>query len=662
MQLLRDQTAKLQTSVQYVPDAAIIKQKLKRQDTPPFLTWAWLTSDIDKNVRPERVAAENLFAIMEDIDRNLKSRNEICYTRAMEVTLNEWEDRVSNSRLVPRSPSPFGEPSSPLRSIGDLLSEDAVLRVQQSEMYTAIDELATNAKNFVGLFIPCRFQHAVSKKIWGSLSLLLKSATSNFDEDESLKQGYLVRPLDPDFMEEHKIDHPLLTIQDCTTCRDGHIHKSVHDAVHHLKRVHFKYESSLSQLAHLQTTSRHWVRTENQVRNELTNKFQLRLLRICLKYLKVLYARAEKIYSGVSHEGEVDTARYQLPNDLVDCFEATVLFIMIAATSIIAIEEDMRGWQHVPGNSLEEIKTPTLEYALERLAELGQAAQASMTRAEKTLALSDQETNTVSMGAASPELLVSVLVQNLQKRRLLETVDMDVNQLYQKYTSKLQYQINQFPRKRLLRDIHALQEELVVVQHVNTWQQQTFENMIKVLDPQSFQKPTPSRAIMFVSESECLKVGVQLLQSQAVELEALEHRTQYLREQLKQSVEILEEDHGKAILVFTMITTIFLPLSFATSFFGMNTSDIRNTNRSQTFFWAIAIPVTAGIVFSAVLLAYHGDKLYDAVVQVVHEIREKRAMTSEPLLEFRNAWDKSLPVYKVPWKARRRSAFGFKNA
>lgn len=238
-------------------------------------------------------------------------------------------------------------------------------------------------------------------------------------------------------MEEHKIDHPLLTIQDCTACRDGHIHKSVHDAVNHLKRVHFKYESSLSQLAHLQTTSRHWVRTENQVRNELTNKFQLRLLRICLNYLKVLYARAEKIYSGVSHEGEADTARYQLPNDLVDCFEATVLFIMIAATSIIAIEEDMRGWQHVPGNSLEEIKTPTLEYALERLAELGQAAQASMTRAEKTLALSDQEINTVSMGAASPELLVSVLVQNLQKQRLLETVDMDVNQLYQKYTSKL---------------------------------------------------------------------------------------------------------------------------------------------------------------------------------------------------------------------------------
>jgi Mg2+ and Co2+ transporter CorA len=65
---------------------------------------------------------------------------------------------------------------------------------------------------------------------------------------------------------------------------------------------------------------------------------------------------------------------------------------------------------------------------------------------------------------------------------------------------------------------------------------------------------------MFPSEAENLNAGLKTLQSKVVELTALETRTQFLREQLKQSVEILEEDHGKAILVFTMITTIFLPL------------------------------------------------------------------------------------------------------
>jgi Mg2+ and Co2+ transporter CorA len=131
----------------------------------------------------------------------------------------------------------------------------------------------------------------------------------------------------------------------------------------------------------------------------------------------------------------------------------------------------------------------------------------------------------------------------------------------QELTSDQQYQINQFPRKRQLRDIHALQEELSVVQSVNSWQQQSFEKFRRVLDPKSFSDLVPqSRISMFPPEAECLDAGLKTLQSKATELDALEQRTQYLRQQLKQSVEILEADHGKAILVFTMITTIFLPL------------------------------------------------------------------------------------------------------
>lgn len=37
--------------------------------------------------------------------------------------------------------------------------------------------------------------------------------------------------------------------------------------------------------------------------------------------------------------------------------------------------------------------------------------------------------------------------------------------------------------------------------------------------------------------------------------------------------------------LFIIVTIIFLPLSFVSSFFGMNTSDIRNINDSQKVFW-----------------------------------------------------------------------------
>jgi len=111
-----------------------------------------------------------------------------------------------------------------------------------------------------------------------------------------------------------------------------------------------------------------------------------------------------------------------------------------------------------------------------------------------------------------------------------------------------------------------LQEELSVVQSVNMWQQKSLEGFLRILDHRSFDHPTPNRIAMSPSESGCLKAGLRNLQSQAVQLEALKNRTQYLREQLKQSVEILEEDHGKAILVFTLITTIFLPLQVSSAY------------------------------------------------------------------------------------------------
>jgi hypothetical protein len=55
-----------------------------------------------------------------------------------------------------------------------------------------------------------------------------------------------------------------------------------------------------------------------------------------------------------------------------------------------------------------------------------------------------------------------------------------------------------------------------------------------------------------------------------------------------------------AIYVFTIVTIIFLPLSTISSIFGMNTYDIRNSQKGQWIFWAFAIPVT-GVVLIASL-------------------------------------------------------------
>jgi hypothetical protein len=87
----------------------------------------------------------------------------------------------------------------------------------------------------------------------------------------------------------------------------------------------------------------------------------------------------------------------------------------------------------------------------------------------------------------------------------------------------------------------------------------------------------------------------------------------------------------------------------------MNTADIRNMDRGQGYFWAIAVPVTAGIVFAAVLLAYHGDKLYDAILQAIQQFTEHRSNSPAMVLrpERKRSWGQGLATHRRPWKTRR---------
>ena len=63
-------------------------------------------------------------------------------------------------------------------------------------------------------------------------------------------------------------------------------------------------------------------------------------------------------------------------------------------------------------------------------------------------------------------------------------------------------------------------------------------------------------------------------------------------------IEVRKESNSSAITIFTIVTVVFLPLSFITSYLGMNSVDIRNGTFHQTLFWAIALPSTAFLIFT----------------------------------------------------------------
>lgn len=57
-----------------------------------------------------------------------------------------------------------------------------------------------------------------------------------------------------------------------------------------------------------------------------------------------------------------------------------------------------------------------------------------------------------------------------------------------------------------------------------------------------------------------------------------------LAESLRHNIDVAEEGNSKVILVFTLVTIVFLPLSFVSSVFGMNTVDVRSMDSTQTLF------------------------------------------------------------------------------
>jgi Mg2+ and Co2+ transporter CorA len=61
---------------------------------------------------------------------------------------------------------------------------------------------------------------------------------------------------------------------------------------------------------------------------------------------------------------------------------------------------------------------------------------------------------------------------------------------------------------------------------------------------------------------------------------------------------IVADHQNKAILLFTGVTIVFLPLSFFTSYFGMNLEGLQNNDKTEAYFWKVC-----GTIGFAIMLA-----------------------------------------------------------
>jgi len=183
--------------------------------------------------------------------------------------------------------------------------------------------------------------------------------------------------------------------------------------------------------------------------------------------------------------------------------------------------------------------------------------------------------------------------------------------------------VSQYPRRRLLRSLKYVEEELVAIYRIMTEQHNLYAYFGRVVNPQSFRFTTEERKLMYELELDLINKCCFKSTQRLAALEQLIRRVLRLTDDTKTSVEINDDDHGKAILVFTIVTLVFLPLSFVSSFLGMNTADIRNQTSNQTLYWAIALPVTACVVVLALVIGYKYEAMRDSMDRYTGKVKRE---------------------------------------
>lgn len=192
---------------------------------------------------------------------------------------------------------------------------------------------------------------------------------------------------------------------------------------------------------------------------------------------------------------------------------------------------------------------------------------------------------------------------------------------YAGYLSHLQYRLHRAPSTRLVLDLVACLEELGIVISITEQQIETINELLAKI--RKYEEDHIEADLTATAEHDVPRLSSVLaptmevldkLQRELIDLRDLRDNTDRLVTRTIQLVNIRLEDHGKAILVFTVVTLIFLPLNFLSSYFGMNFRDIRDTNQTQWLFWPVALCVTAGVAGGSVFLAFSGRQWWERFV------------------------------------------------
>ncbi|KAL8813811.1 MAG: hypothetical protein Q9223_006928 [Gallowayella weberi] len=212
-----------------------------------------------------------------------------------------------------------------------------------------------------------------------------------------------------------------------------------------------------------------------------------------------------------------------------------------------------------------------------------------------------------SLEAVLPSDIVSLLVSKLSKD--VTNNSPDIFTTYYDFLRGLEQEVQRRPYSRTHQEaLSSFRQEITCILQVLQHQCNVVQQLQQSYDTGDVHMANsfgPRREGLILQE--CLFV----LEDRISNFNSLEQHARDLTSFNLLRIESSKDRQEAAIVVFTVVTIIFLPLSFVTSFFGMNTTDIRDTNYPQWIFWATALPLTIAVVAIALFVAQKMEPVKD---------------------------------------------------
>ncbi|KAL2277848.1 hypothetical protein FJTKL_15138 [Diaporthe vaccinii] len=473
------------------------------------------------------------------------------------------------------------------------------------------------------------YYHPLCERIWGSLDEMFRQITWSTTPSRDNLQC-VVRDFDrvmsvPADQPNDVSNTKKKRFADCEACRKNHVYNSPRDAVKHIHDVHFDCTAAEYQDRLHDDPCSVWIKEATVALYQ--NAAIIQEAQDLIEFLSSVSGMLNEIQWLVAStaKGVQDqTSRPQLPSSLVHAFDALLSYYIFTARHFSLINRSLGP------TDKSRARTGELRVRLQRIKRRCREVSLDVTdllaNAKKDILLEgtqDQGEDALGIQAVGAEFLMAALVTTVQNRSInlpdkrgLQTTaqkSADIIEMYKKYNSQIHFEANRRPQRRVFIAIHELEEELRALARVLESQRRLLAWYTGKIEPRHSDLSYEMYREPYRFERKYIEKQLRRLSLRQREVARLQEKAAALKRHVGQMIAVLEEDHGKAIRVFTIVTLFFLPLSFVTSFMGMNTNDIRNMESNQPLFWAVAVPVTALVLAAAFLYGYKSDEVEDVL-------------------------------------------------